>query len=260
MCATARGQAFFNIADPFRAAENSPGEIADRFRNESEAQMDDSQPPLYSSDWYGPRHELTGPFEETEYPWYFSGRGHRLVGTSWLNRPYHFDAFVGGLYGDVAIDPQVELGGAVLSGVRLGWDFTDYWGTDLRLAIGDANLVRQSGKGEVQFFDVHLNWYPWGDKYVRPFASVGSGLGRFSYLDAQGQAVTQVLYQLPVGIGVKCYFRRWLSLRLELMDNIAFGAGQLNTMHNLSLTGGVEVRFGGPRTSYFPFESTLLPR
>ena len=59
---------------------------------------------------------------------------------------------------------------------------------------------------------------------------------------------------MPFGFGLKVRcIRDWLALRLEMLDNVAFGSAGLDTMHNITLTGGVEVRFGGPRKSYWPW-------
>jgi hypothetical protein len=58
---------------------------------------------------------------------------------------------------------------------------------------------------------------------------------------------------MPLAIGVKYYCQKWLAARLTLTDNISFGNSRMRGMNNLSLTGGVEVRYGGPRLSYFPW-------
>jgi hypothetical protein len=60
---------------------------------------------------------------------------------------------------------------------------------------------------------------------------------------------------MPLGVGVKYYYRPWLALRTSVMDNLSFRAGRLETMHNLSFTCGVEVHFGGPRPTYFPYHA-----
>ena len=41
--------------------------------------------------------------------------------------------------------------------------------------------------------------------------------------------------------------------RFDVIDNLAFASGPLDTMNNISLTFSVEVRFGGVRRSYWPW-------
>ena len=49
---------------------------------------------------------------------------------------------------------------------------------------------------------------------------------------------------------MKYYFKKWLAVRFDAMDNFAISGSGLDTMHNLSLTGGVEVHFGGRQVHY----------
>jgi hypothetical protein len=58
---------------------------------------------------------------------------------------------------------------------------------------------------------------------------------------------------LPIALGVKYRLNNWLILRLEAADNITFGSGPVRAASNFSLTGGVEIRFGGARTAYWPW-------
>ena len=57
---------------------------------------------------------------------------------------------------------------------------------------------------------------------------------------------------------MKNYTSRWCTLRLDLVDNIAFGTNQVSSMHNFSIMAGVEFRFGGRSTSYFPWSGDTV--
>ena len=55
-------------------------------------------------------------------------------------------------------------------------------------------------------------------------------------------------------MGVKYLCNERLCLRLDLIDDIAFRTDQLQTQQNLSLTAGVELRFGGSHKVYWPWD------
>jgi hypothetical protein len=192
------------------------------------------------------------------------GLGDPLVGTSWLNRPYYLGMFTGGAFGDTLVEQQIDQRGALLTGCRLGIDMHDYWGVETRLAFNRADIsFLQTGGGSTvddMFLDASLLYYPWGDAHWRPYASFGLGLARFDYYDDRNREVADTLAHVPLGLGVKYYFKNWMSLRFDFHDNVAIGARDLSTMNNLSFTGGVEFRFGGRRTSYFPFDPSIHPR
>ena len=185
------------------------------------------------------------------------GYGVPLITTSWLNRPIHADAFVGALFGDELIRNRVNQRGGVLNGLRLGIDFDHYWGGELRFATSNPRLEAGRGQAKVQFFDFHLLYYPWGDAHWRPYATLGSGLARYSFVSDTGQSIAQTMYHLPVGIGMKYFFKKSIALRMEFRDNIAFGHAGVRTLNNLSLTSGIEWHFGGRRRSYYPYDSKI---
>jgi hypothetical protein len=188
------------------------------------------------------------------------GKGHPLEGTSWRNRPLQAGWFVGGLFGDSLIDGRVSQGENLFGGYRVGWDFDHYWGTEARFGFGYLPVSDVASGDRLpwcrqDYGDVDLLYYPWGDSRWRPFLSVGVGWSFFHFEDDGGQTIGETLFSAPLGVGVKYLFRRWVALRLTATDNIAFGNGTLSTMHNWSLTGGAELRFGGPRISYFPYHA-----
>lgn len=189
------------------------------------------------------------------------GLGIPLTGTSWRNRPFHIGWLFGGLFGDNLIQDRVSQDEDIFGGYRVGWDFDHYWGTELRFAFANLDLTdlqtpgRSLGTSRDHFWDANLLYYPWGDAHWRPFFTAGLGLASFYFQDDNQQSVNETLFSLPWGIGVKYYYDNWLALRCAVMDNWSFGAQGLNTMHNFSLTCGVELRLGGPRKSYYPFHS-----
>ena len=189
-------------------------------------------------------------------PMRYVGWGQPLYGTSWRNRPYHVGWDVGILWGEPLIDGRTQQGDRVMGAYCAGWDFDHYWGTELRLAFAYLEVIDAGGSvlgrdSRNLYGDAHLLYYPWGDARWRPYASLGLGLAGFRFQDDLGRDFNEVLLGVPMGLGVKYQARRWLGLRLELTDNLAVSAAGLSTMHNVSLTGGVEVHFGNRPTVYW---------
>jgi len=187
------------------------------------------------------------------------GLGHPLAGTSWLNRPIHGGWFMGTLFGDEVIKNRVDQNSDFFGGYRLGWDFDHYWGSEARLGFSALNLkdsdgVRLTDTNDVFLGDVSLLYYPWGDAQWRPYFLAGVGFGHFHFQDELGNGQDAALLGFPVGIGLKYQYRRWLAVRLELLDNIALANDGLATMHNASLTLGVEVHHGVHPQSYWPWQ------
>lgn len=190
------------------------------------------------------------------------GLGFPLEGTSWLNRPFHVGWLFGGLLGGELIEDRVEEEGDMFGGYRLGWDFDHYWGTEARMAFShldvvDAGSFVSDRTARNHFYDLNLLYYPWGDSRWRPFVSAGVGIARIRFQDDLGLGNNETLLHIPLGMGCKYYFRNWLAVRFTMADNISVAAGELKSLHQLSITGDVEVHFGGRRTSYFPWNSNL---
>jgi hypothetical protein len=204
-------------------------------------------PPFGREEWERPRH---------------MGRGEPMSGTSWLNRPYHVDWFVGGLFGDELIGGQLDQGNDAFGGVRLGWDCDHYWGVELRYAGGDLGMFDPAGSpingfSRVRIVDLNVAYYPWGDARWRPYLTVGAGVSGFSFVDEVGGRFDETLLTLPFGFGLKYYMRYWLVLRADFLDNLALADSGLNTMHNLSVSLGTEIRWGARPRSYYPFHSNM---
>ena len=82
----------------------------------------------------------------------------------------------------------------------------------------------------------------------------GMGLTNDAFTDRLAQKYQITCLSLPVGLGVKYLCSERLAVRLDLLDDIAFTTDHLLTQQNLSLTAGVELRFGGSRKVYWPWD------
>jgi hypothetical protein len=181
-----------------------------------------------------------------------------LEGTSWMNRPYSAGWGAGVLWGDDPLDNLIDFEPGFYGIYRVGWDYDYYWGLEAR--IGQATLGSRDnivgtpeGTADVTLFDTSLLWYPTGDSRWRPYFCVGLGFQHFNFHDHNFQVVNTSAFSMPIGIGIKWMYTPWIVLRLELTENLAFGNDEIDMMHNGALTAGMEVRFGGPRPSYWPW-------
>jgi hypothetical protein len=186
------------------------------------------------------------------------GVGEPLENTSWLNRPYSVGFFLGVFDGDNIIAHRVDQGSALFGGARFGWDFDHYWGLEGRLGWSSPDVIydpplavpRTNG---VFLGDVGFLYYPLGDAAWRPYALVGMGVAMYDFVDNLDNQVLRYTLGIPVGLGLKYYFHPNLALRAEFLDNISVGTKPIDEMNNLSFTLGMELRYGGPRRSYYPW-------
>lgn len=184
------------------------------------------------------------------------GLGGPLRGTSWLNRPYEvavdFGAFV------MTNNPAsgVNSGNDLFTAIHAGWDWDHYWGTQFRVGWSTPSLDAVGISGEqtsdnLFITDLSVMYYPWGDSRFRPYWRLGLGLTDIEYTNAAGNRQQEALFTVPIGVGMKYQFRRSLVWRAELVDNVAFGSNSTDTMNNLTLTFGLEARFGGRPSGYW---------
>lgn len=208
---------------------------------------------------YAASHLLVSAFSlrqaDSNDPGRHIGRGQPLSGTSWLNRPVHADWFIGAMVPDSLIAGRVNQEGGIIGGYRFGRDFDHYWGWEFRFAFSYPELTSPGGTGlsgnsRDLFYDFNTLYYPWGDSRWRPYFTWGLGVAKFDFTDELGARNFETLFSMPFGFGVKWQCRHWLTLRFDALDNLSFAGGGLDTMHNLSFTLGVEVRFGGRRPRY----------
>ena len=210
------------------------------------------------------------------------GMGQPLRRESWRYRPFSAGWLMGLMLGSPLIDDWIGMKEGFVGGYRLGWDFDHRWGCEmqfgfasvglydsdrakqaqlaadalLNLAADDPYLTRfeQRRDADVSLWDIHFLYYPWGDATWRPYGSIGLGSAHVRFMDRLGDRYSKSFLGLPLALGLKYRCNDWLALRLEVSDNMAFGGGPgFNMLHNLSATGGLEVRFGGTRKVYWPY-------
>lgn len=242
------GMPFDSIPPPVALAEPAPPWV----ENYDAAPMEDLWlvPKLFRPDAYG-RHQ---------------GEGEPLVNASWLNRPYFAGFFLGGLEGDTLTE-EIDQSIGFFYGFRLGWDYDMYWGLETRLGFSELGLdfVNEPTivglSTDIVIWDASLVYYPWADSRWRPYVSLGIGLVDFDYLDEDALRRSDAVVGIPLGIGMKYRHSDWITMRFDFTDNIALGErADYETMNNLSLTYGLEFRFGGSRTSYFPWNPSRTIR
>ena len=232
---------------PKRAQDQENYGSRSSFRSVPQPQPVEHRPPL----WHYFRWPEHLRHRDPNDPLRHVGLGHPLTGTSWRNRPWHVGWLVGGLFGDDLIADRVSQGEGLFGGYRLGCDVDHYFGSELRFAFANLDLIDpQTSRSMARtsrdhFWDAHLLYYPWGDAHWRPFCSLGMGLASFYFRDDQEQSVLETAFTIPLGMGVKYHAGNWWAVRCGLMDNWSLGARGLSSMHNISLTAGVEVHWGG---------------
>jgi opacity protein-like surface antigen len=186
---------------------------------------------------------------------------------SWLCRPISAGLFVGMISGSPLIDDWVGQKQGLFGGLQLGYDGGDHWGTEFRLGFSSIELTdsvrarAEAGVGsgpttryaDLFLWDIGLLYYPCGDTAWRPYAKVGLGTGRIRFTDALHTRYNKISGAMPLALGLKYRCNDWMALRFECADNIVFGRGSVLSVHNFSITGGVEIRFGRSRKTYWPW-------
>jgi len=201
---------------------------------------------------------------------------------SWLYRPLSAGWFMGFMQGNELVEDWVGQEQGFFGGYRFGWDYDPYWGCEMRFGFASVALQdsarakaaqeaadlaagltpddpyfhrfdtrRDSG---IRLWDVDMLWYPFGDTYLRPYFLIGLGSARVDFMDRLSERRIKSVLAMPIAIGFKYRLRDWLAVRVEATDNFIAGAGSgFKNLHNFSLTAGLEVRFGGTRTAYWPY-------
>ena len=207
--------------------------------------------------------------------WMFNPpRRHRDIGCpltreSWRYRPFGLGLFVGYIHGGTLVDNWTGSSGGIFDGIRLSWDPGYYWGCEFRYATGSlgqwdsllAQRTLQAADGKynshrdvkMDLWDFSLLYYPWGDAIWRPYALAGLGGSKLRFDDCMSEHWSQQVFAMPLALGLKYRYNSRLAFRFELADNIVFGADRVDTIHHVSITGGLELRFGGHRKAYWPW-------
>jgi hypothetical protein len=204
-----------------------------------------------------------GPLQYLDEPPRFPKRlgvmGEPLAGESWLTRPFGASVLMGVMWGDELVGGLIDQEAGLSGSIRLGWDYDAYWGCETRFGFATLGLNDTQGhayevRGDVLMWDLNLLYYPWGDNRWRPYFTVGLGLGNFDFEDNQLEWFNKSVLNIPLGLGLKYRFGSRMIWRVEVADNIAMGSSSgLENMHNWTFLGGVEIRFGGSRRSYWPW-------
>jgi Outer membrane protein beta-barrel domain len=248
-------------------AGNAPGESIDA----NEDGVDDATGLEIDPDALEPGHEgpgmrplrcllgCFGPVHDGRY----RDAGHPLDRESWQNRPLGVGLFAGSLAADDLSSNLIVAGTGFFGGVRFGWDYSYFGGFETRLgwtkvALGFPQNPTIVGDGNFLLWDANWLYYPWGDTQWRPFFLVGLGLVDMKFINDQGLRDHDTVFGLPLGIGFKYRWDARLAFRFDIIDNIAFAAGNgLDDMSHFSFTGGLEWRFGGgTRRSYWPWNAS----
>jgi hypothetical protein len=196
-----------------------------------------------------------------EEPRGLPSRRQPMMRESWLYRPFNVSIFDGALFAAPPIQPQFNTTVAYFTGLRIGWDFSRYFGGEERFGFSKVFLLDgashsvQVGYQRLFYFDANLLIYPWGDTRIRPYVSIGSGYADVFIVSNAGLRLHPGAFNLPMGVGVKYRHSSRLAFRADFRDNLTFsGGGGLRTLNNLEFVGGVEFHFGGGnRRNYWPW-------
>jgi hypothetical protein len=183
------------------------------------------------------------------------GRGQPLRGTSWLNRPFEVGVDFGALITTNEFSPNSRRNNDILGDFHLGWDWDHYWGSQFRFVWSTPDVANYSGdvipSNNFYIYDFSFMYYPWGDSRVRPYYRAGFGVTNVNLINDLGSKQTESLFTIPFGVGLKYQLHRTVVFRGEIVDNLAFGQNDVNTLNNFTLAFGVEWRFGGQPPTYW---------
>jgi hypothetical protein len=210
-----------------------------------------------------------------------SGTTRETPWVDWTARPLSVGAFAGGMVGGPLVNDWDGTTSGFDGGWRLGWDVDPSWGTEMRFAFASlgmydtfraqqALIAADNARGlapndpqrhrfdqrnaEIFQWDVDIVYYPWRETRLRPYVLAGIGLSDINFGDRLGNGDHVTCLALPLGIGLKYLCNENFAVRLDLLDDIAMSNAHLETQNNFSITGGLEMRFGGSRKVYWPFD------
>lgn len=219
---------------------------------DGDGEMPESDSYFSKLHWLGLRH--------SSYSGRNAGMGVPLTGTSWLNRPYYLGGNVGTVWLTRPINSDLTNDIDMFGGIFAGCDLDYYWGTELSLnratpeIINETTTGRDAKRGDALMEEaVSLMYYPWGDSLFRPYWRLGIGATEIDYPTDEGHRRDETLWTFPIGVGLKYPFRRFLAARVEFTDQLALGNEGVATQHDLTLTFGLEWRFGAHPRSYWPW-------
>ncbi|MEN1678743.1 MAG: outer membrane beta-barrel protein [Planctomycetota bacterium] len=184
------------------------------------------------------------------------GAGEPLRGTSWLNRPIEATAEVGALIMTGPPANDIRAANDLFGAVQLGWDWDHYWGSQLRLGwstpeMDNPNVQEADLSDNFLLTDASVVYYPWGDSRTRPYLRAGFGLVDLEFTNSNGERQQENLFTVPLAIGMKRLVKRNLAFRAEFANNVAFGANEADGANYITLSVGLEGRFGGKPDGYW---------
>ena len=216
------------------------------------------------------------------------GVGRPLVGTSWLDHPYYFGGFVGGMSGSELVSRMIRQRNGATGGLTLGYNFNDYWGLEGRLHfaaidIRDTDHARQlfeiawnvdnpdrplppwtSRTNQLTILDAAIHYYPLGNAKWRPYFKYGLGVGQQQFVNTFGFTNRSDVFTMPMGIGMRYWWNERLAIHLDLTNNTIFASGIAKTQNNVAFTMGLTYAFGnGRRTNpvhYWPVTPSMGAR
>lgn len=181
----------------------------------------------------------------------------------WAHRRYGLSFMAGLFEGDTLIDGELELSSSGIWELRAAHPVTDDFVIEARFARASSraeNLVSggSNGEADIMMGDISVqfamaNRYFYLTERWQPYLTFGGGVANFDFVDLNGTQIDQTSFTVPIGAGFRYRYNDAWALRFEFRDNICPG-GPLANMHNITLTGGAEYRFGGSRPSYGMWE------
>jgi hypothetical protein len=186
------------------------------------------------------------------------GLGGPLQGSSWLNRPYYVGGELGSLWMTRAPEDSASRDTDLFGGLFFGCDWDYFWGSEFKFDWATPELENREAEDadrtdSLFVWSYSLMYYPLGDATLRPYWRWGVGNTAIDFPSDAGSRHDEWLFTFPLGVGVKYPVRRWLSARAEFADQLAIGQNGIPTQHNLTLTVGLEWRFGARPKSYWPW-------
>ena len=177
----------------------------------------------------------------------------------WIGQPLGATVFGGMFLGEELIRNQVELEPGLFTGVRFNRDYDARWAWETRVAFAQTRAVNLLGPENARdaylgFVDSSLHYSRFYGKRWKSYLSLGAGMAYFDTEDHLARPLREFIPTLPFGAGIKYRLDDWMVLRFDVRDNFALGERErLANMHNLTVAGGFEWRFGGSSHTFYPW-------
>ncbi len=209
------------------------------------------------------------------------GCGQPLQMRSWQDHPYYFGGFCGWIYGSQLVDNMIDQNSGANGGIKLGYNFNDYWGVEGRLHFASISIHETSyGKevynawyaatypdspyvplttrsNQLTSFDVSVQYFPLGNAKWRPYFTYGLGFTHEAFIDTYGVKNKVNAMCMPLGVGLRYWWNEKLAIQFDILDNVVFANGQAKTQNNFAFTVGISYAFGSSGkcrpTSYWPY-------